>query len=46
MLGIRMATDQSPVPTDEPDVGPDSETPAPLAIAHLTVVPANADSSS
>jgi hypothetical protein len=41
-----MATDQSDESTDDFAVGPERETSAPLGIAHLTVVPANADQSS
>jgi len=46
MVRTHMATDQSAPPTD--DVGPDadSESRASPGIAHLTVVPANADRSS
>ena len=46
MVQTRMATDRSSPSTDEFDAGPDSERPAPPRIAHLTVVPANADQSS
>jgi len=38
-----MATDQSNAPMEGADLGPDEAEPAPLEIAHLTVVPENAD---
>ncbi|WP_276271044.1 hypothetical protein [Haloarcula litorea] len=41
-----MATDQSNATLDHPTVEPDRETPEPPTIAHLTVVPENADRSS
>ncbi|WP_310899087.1 hypothetical protein [Haloarcula onubensis] len=41
-----MATDQSAPPTDDLGLDADDDTPAPPGIAHLTVVPANADRSS
>ena len=43
MVELRMATDQSAPSTD--DLGPatDDERPQPPGIAHLTVVPENAD---
>ena len=43
MLYVRMATDQSAPSTDDYAVGPDREQPQPPGIAHLTVVPENAD---
>jgi len=43
MTRIHMATDQSAPSTDDFDAGTDSERPAPPGIAHLTVVPENAD---
>jgi len=43
---MHMATDQSAPPTDDSRLGSDDERPAPPGIAHLTVVPANADRSS
>ncbi|WP_268899136.1 hypothetical protein [Haloarcula salinisoli] len=41
-----MATDQSAPSTEELGLEPDEEPPAPPRIAHLTVVPTNADRSS
>ena len=46
MTQLHMATDQSTPPTDDFDLDADTERPAPPGIAHLTVVPANADRSS
>ncbi len=41
-----MATDQPKATIDDPPTGPDGERPSPPVIAHLTVVPENADRSS
>jgi len=42
---MHMATDQTSPLTDDDTVGHDGERPQPPTIAHLTVVPANADRS-
>jgi len=45
MLRTHMATDQSAPPMDDFDVGQDDDPPQTPGIAHLTVVPENADRS-
>jgi len=45
MVQSHMATDQSAPSTDGLGLEGDTEQPAPPGIAHLTVVPANADRS-
>ena len=43
MVQLRMATHQSAPPTDGFDIESERERPEPPGIAHLTVVPENAD---